>query len=177
LIAGDGIGNKFDAKGAYQTHIMQAVLKPVLELLHELYIGTTAEHSWVIDPKPGHGFTAAIGTINARQASTPLVEGGTTIAAHTEHLRWSIYFALEFFQGKQPAGNWEESWKVREVDEVQWKKLQEDLKEAYERLKSAIQGVTDWSNPFLIQGTIALVPHAAYHLGAVKQQLTYVQTL
>lgn len=154
---------------------MESILKPLLDLLHELYIGTSGEQSWVIDRKPGQGFTAAIKTISAQQASTPIVEGGSTIAAHTEHLRWSIYFALEFFKGKKPEGNWEESWKIRQVDEAQWTKLQQDLLEAYEKLVVAIKGVTDWSNPFFVQGVLALVPHAAYHLGAVKQQLTVVQ--
>jgi len=153
---------------------MEAILKPVLELLHEIYIGPTEGHPWVIDVKPGHGFTAAIKTIDAKKASTPLVPGGTTIAAHTEHLRWSIYFALEFYKGNKPTGNWEESWIVREVDEAQWQQLQQDLLDAYEKLVAAIRGVTDWSNPFLVQGTLAMVPHAAYHLGAIKQQLTYV---
>ncbi|ACU63572.1 DinB family protein [Chitinophaga pinensis] len=154
---------------------MESILKPFLDLLHELYIGTGGEHSWVIDAKPGQGFTAAVKTINAQQASTPIVEGGSTIAAHTEHLRWSIYFALAFFKGKKPEGNWEESWQIREVDEAEWTKLQQDLLEAYDKLVVAIKGVTDWSNPFFVQGVLALVPHAAYHLGAVKQQLTFVQ--
>lgn len=156
---------------------MEAILKPVLELLHELYIGTTDGPSWVIDVKPGHGVTAAIKTINAKQASTPLVPGGTTIAAHTEHLRWSIYFALEFYKGKKPDGNWQESWLVREVDEARWEQLQQELLEAYEKLVAAIKGVADWSNPMLVQGTLAMVPHAAYHLGAIKQQLTFVTQL
>ncbi|QHS60029.1 hypothetical protein [Chitinophaga agri] len=149
---------------------METVLKPLLELLQEVYIGTT-EHSWVIDAKPGHGFSAAIATINAQQASTPLVEGGTTVASHTEHLRWSIYFALKFYQGEKPVGNWEESWEVHAVDEEQWARLQRDLREAYEQLILAIKGVKDWSNPQLVQGTLAMLPHAAYHLGAVKQML------
>ncbi|MVT07464.1 hypothetical protein [Chitinophaga tropicalis] len=155
---------------------MEAILKPVLNLLNELYVGVNAGPTWVIDPKPGHGFIAAIKTIDARQASTPIVKGGSTIAAHTEHLRWSIYFALEFYKGNRPEGEWDKSWLVREVDEAQWAKLQMDLQEAYDKLKTAIESVTDWSDPLMLQGTIALLPHAAYHLGAVKQQLLYVQS-
>ncbi|MBW8684803.1 DinB family protein [Chitinophaga rhizophila] len=154
---------------------MQAILTPFLDILREVYIGTQGEHSWVIDPKPGQGFTAATAAIDARQASTPIIEGGSTIAAHTEHLRWSIYFALEFFAGRKPTGNWEESWRIRQVDDQQWQQLQQDLRAAYDKLRTTIEGVNDWSEPMLVQGTLALLPHAAYHLGAVKQLLTYVQ--
>lgn len=156
---------------------METVIKPILELLHELYIGTSEGQSWVIDAQPGHGFTAAIKTVTAQQASTPIIKGGTTIAAHTEHIRWSLYYALEFYKGNQPKFDWKESWTVREVNDQQWKALQQELIEAYNKAKAAIEAVTDWSTPYLLQGTIALLPHAAYHLGAVKQQLLYVNSL
>jgi hypothetical protein len=154
---------------------METVLKPFLEILREIYIGKIAEHTWVIDPQPGEGFTAAIHQLSAAQASTPIVPGGTTIAAHTEHLRWSLYFALEFFEGRTPSSKWEESWRIREVDQQQWEKLQQDLREAYDKVNNAVASVKDWSNDFLVQGTLALLPHAAYHLGAVKQLITFVR--
>lgn len=153
---------------------METVLKPFLEILKEIYIRSDAERTWVIDHKPGYGFTAAIQQLSAEQASTPIVPGGSTIAGHTEHLRWSLYFALEFYEGKRPSSKWEESWTVREVDEEQWRKLQQDLLVAYEKLTNAIQSVKDWSNEYLVAGTLALLPHAAYHLGAVKQLIIAV---
>jgi hypothetical protein len=148
---------------------MEALINPLLELLEELYIGSNHEPTWVIDREPGNGFTAAIKTIDSKQASTSLVRGGSTIAAHTEHLRWSIYLALEFYKGKMPSSDWNESWAVHEVNDEQWQKLQNELLQAYQKLKEAIHEVQDWSNPQLLKGTIALVPHAAYHLGAIKQ--------
>ena len=154
---------------------METVLKPFLDIFREVYIGKEGEHTWVIDAQPGHGFTAAIHELSAAQASTPLVPGGTTIAAHTEHLRWSLYFALEFFEGRTPSSKWEESWKVREVDQQQWEQLQQDLLVAYDKVQHAVESVKDWSNEFLVTGTLALLPHAAYHLGAVKQLITFVK--
>jgi|SRR5215217_3552563 len=147
---------------------MEPFIAPLLEILEELYVGSDKD-TWVIDRNPGHGLSAAVKTITAEQASTPLVTGGSTVAAHTEHLRWSIYLALEFYKGNMPSADWKESWSVKEVNEQEWKQLQEDLLEAYSKLKAAISEVKDWSNPHLLTGTIALLPHAAYHLGAVKQ--------
>ena len=155
---------------------METVLEPFMELLREIYIGTNSERSWVIDHKPGYGFTAAVKQLSAEQASTPIVPGGSTIAAHTEHLRWSLYFALEFFEGKTPSSKWEESWTVREVNDAQWEQLQQDLLVAYDKLRNAILSVKDWSNKFFVTGTLALLPHAAYHLGAVKQLIIFVNS-
>lgn len=153
---------------------METLIDPLLDLLAEVYIGSRGEESWVIDAHPGHGFTAAIKTITAEQASTPLVEGGTTIAAHTEHLRWSLHFALKFYQGEVPSSNWEESWKIRTVNDAEWQTLQQDLLEVYNTVKQRIAGVDNWSDPFLLKGTLALLPHAAYHLGSIKQLMIAV---
>ncbi|AOM79184.1 hypothetical protein [Pedobacter steynii] len=154
---------------------MENSIKGLLELLQELYVGTNTNESWVIDAKPGHGFTAAIDTINAEQASIPIVKGGSTIAAHTEHLRWSLLFAMEFYKGNRPSSDWKESWKIRQVTEEEWTKLREDLLEAYLMVRDAIEKIQDWSHEYLWKGTLALLPHAAYHLGAVKQMMLVIK--
>ena len=148
---------------------MEAIISSLLELLDELYVGPASNYTWVIDRYPGHGFTKAIEQIDAEQASTPTVEGGSTIAAHTEHLRWSIRVAREFFDGKMPSPDWAESWRIREVNDQEWQKLQQDLLNAYEDLRTAIAERKDWTDQQFRQGTLALIPHAAYHLGAIKQ--------
>jgi hypothetical protein len=54
---------------------MEAIISSLLELLDELYVGSAGKHTWVIDMKPGHGFTKTIEQIDAAQASTPTVKG------------------------------------------------------------------------------------------------------
>ncbi|WEK17688.1 MAG: hypothetical protein P0Y49_12865 [Candidatus Pedobacter colombiensis] len=153
---------------------MESVLKPFLELFREIYIGSEFEQTWIIDGTPGYGFTTTIKQITAKMASTPMVEGGSTIAGHTEHLRWSLEFAMTFYKGQQPSGSWEESWRIRKVNNKEWEELQLALLIAYQNLVNAIREVNDWSNPSLLKGTLALLPHAAYHLGAVKQLIIAV---
>lgn len=154
---------------------METVFKPFLKLLREVYIGSETAEVWIIERKPGHGFTAAIKDLTAKEASTPLVAGGSTIAAHTEHLRWSLKFAMGFYKGAEASGNWEESWTVTEVNQEEWEQLQLALLVAYQELIYALKDVVDWSNELLLTGTLALLPHAAYHLGAVKQLITAVK--
>ncbi|PWV53522.1 hypothetical protein [Chitinophaga sp. S165] len=153
---------------------METMILPLLDILNELYIGTENDESWVIDAKPGHGFTRAIKTMSAKDASTPIVDGGSTIAAHTYHLKWSLDFAMEFYKGNQPTGNWPESWRIKEVNEAEWADLQQELLNSYHNIRDAVTAVKDWSNPYLLKGTISLLPHAAYHLGAVKQLMLAV---
>jgi hypothetical protein len=148
---------------------MDPFMKPFFELLQEIYIGSEGKPTFVIDNDPGYGITAAIKTVSAKKASTPSHKGGSTIAAHTGHLKWSLDYAMEFYKGKPPTRDWKESWTRIEVDEQEWKQLQEDLLETYNKLVQIINGVKDWSNPDLLKGTVALLPHAAYHLGAIKQ--------
>jgi hypothetical protein len=148
---------------------MEVPVHLFLDLFNELYEGVKSDESWVIDAKPGDGFIRVIQSLDAEQASTPLVKYGSTIAAHTEHLRWSLNFALEFLKGNTPSCNWSESWRIHQVNTLEWETLTGDLKNACNLIKSEIETNEDWSNPFLVKGTIALVPHIAYHLGAVKQ--------
>lgn len=148
---------------------METIISSLTDLLEELYIGSAGKHTWVIDQKPGYGFSKTIEQIDAKQASTPIVKGGSTIAAHTAHLTYSIGIALEFFEDKMPNADWPGSWKTKQVNEEEWKKLQQDLLKAYQDLKKAITERKDWTNQQFNQGTLALLPHAAYHLGAIKQ--------
>ena len=150
---------------------METIWKSFLDLFEEIYIGSENSQTWIIDGQPGHGFTAVIKEIPADIASKPIVKGGTSIVGHTEHLRWSLNFALQFFEGKTPAGNWDESWKLRAVNTPAWESLQLDLIDAYEAVKAQISAKEDWSNPEFLKGTLALLPHAAYHLGAIKQMI------
>ena len=153
---------------------MERVLKPFLELLREIYMGSEVDQSWVIDGNPGYGLTATLKQITAKAASTPTVKDGSTIAGHTEHLRWSLEFAMAFYKGVQPSGSWDESWTIHKVNAGEWEQLQKDLLNVYLRLIDAIKEVKDWSNPHLLKGTLALLPHAAYHLGAVRQLIIAV---
>ncbi|MBO9659661.1 MAG: DinB family protein [Chitinophagaceae bacterium] len=156
---------------------MKSTLQPFIELMNEIYIGGEGKDTFVIDREPGLGVISAVKTISASDASTPTHQGGTTIAAHTGHLKWSLDYALEFYKGKMPEGwNWDDSWTRFNVTDEEWQELQNELTASYQRLITAINNVGDWSHPMLLKGTLALLPHASYHLGAIKQLMLAVKT-
>lgn len=150
-------------------------LNAFLELFGELYMGVTTDQTWIIDREPGLGIIGVIRTVSAEEASRTTHTGGTTIAAHTEHLRWSLNFALAFLQGKRPDPDWAKSWRIRTVNEEEWENLRSALQNEYIAVKAAIEAVSDWPDPNFLKGVLALVPHAAYHLGSIKQMLLIVK--
>jgi hypothetical protein len=137
----------------------------LLELFREAYEGKTKSYTWFIDDE---GLFQTLETLSAEDASS---EGpsGSTIAAHAEHLRWSLALANAFARGEQPETKWSESWTVKTVAADGWDKLRENLRREYETLRAALERREDFSDPQLLTGVLALVPHAAYHLGAIRQ--------
>lgn len=139
-----------------------------LEQFAEIYHGVPDDNpTWVVSNERASGVFGSIEDLAAKQASAKPC-GNLSIAAHVEHLRWSFSYSLAYFRGEHPSANWNASWSVDEVDDSTWRQLQHDLKTEYNALVSAIEAHTDWSNRAMRAGTLALVPHGAYHLGAIR---------
>lgn len=145
-----------------------------LELLDELVLGKTKEFTWVIDREPGQGIIGTIAQLSADDASFSITEGGSTVAAHAEHVRWSLQLALKFFKNENPKPDWAESWRIKTVDDKQWKKLQADLKDIYTAIRTAVEKRDDWSDTRFMTGSLAILPHLGYHLGAIRQMVRVV---
>ncbi len=142
----------------------------VLDLFAEAYEGPAEAWTWFVTyGDPNAGLFGTLAQLTAREASTPAIEAGNTIAAHTENLRWSLAFANTYFRGEVPEQGWEQSWAVQTVDDEQWKRLQAELRRQYHTLYQAIERHSDWSDEMFLRGTMATIPHAAYHLRAIRQ--------
>lgn len=147
----------------------ERVIAVLLDLFAEAYKGPSGPHSWFLDNRPDVGLFATLAGLTAEIASRPVGTSGLTIAAHAEHLRWSLALANAIVRGEMPQFKWQESWSVRVVDAAAWEKLQSDLRQDYETLHQRIGASVDMFKPEWLQGVMALVPHAAYHLGAIRQ--------
>lgn len=155
--------------------LTESLFREVLEQFSEVYDGPGEDYPWFIDPSLKSGLLGTLASVSARQASKPIVRGGTTIAAHTEHLRWSLALANDMFSGDVATPDIRDSWKVKQVDNNEWRKLQAELRREYELLSAYVKRQRNWSDSEFLGGTIALVPHAAYHLGAIRQLVTFVK--
>ena len=138
------------------------------DLFSEAYAGPNHDYTWFIDNKPDSGLLGTLSGLSAEDASRPSPTG-STIAGHAEHLRWSLAITNAMVRGEDPEQDWAESWRVTEVDEGTWDTLRADLKLEYETLHAGMAQQEDFSDPQMLTGALALVPHAAYHLGAIRQ--------
>jgi hypothetical protein len=147
------------------------VLNVIITLFSEAYAGPPDPSStWFIDNEPDSGILGIIAGISASEASWSSNKNnpGTSIAAHVEHLRWSLANANGALQGKPYQVNWKESWNTIATDEAKWERLKKELKSEFEALLLTLQQQTEIPGEALL-GVMALAPHAAYHLGTIRQ--------
>lgn len=140
----------------------------LLELFAEAYTGPNGPNTWFIDNRPGSGLLGTLEGLSAEDASKES-SSGSTIAAHTEHLRWSLALTNAYVRGENPTPSWAESWTVKTVDAEAWDNLRADLRREYDAVLEALGRQENFSDPQMLTGIVALTPHAAYHLGAVRQ--------
>ena len=155
------------------------LINSIVELLTEAYAGPpNPQATWFIDNDPDAGILGVIAGISAAEASTS-VDGsdgaGSTIAANVEHLRWSVANANATFRGAPYNPNWAESWVLIHSDEAKWDELRRSLRAEYEALCEILKQQDDLPGEYL-NGVLAMIPHAAYHLGTIRQMLARIRT-
>jgi hypothetical protein len=139
------------------------------ELFEEAYEGARESGSWFVTPAPDAGLFATIAPLDAERASRPSRPGGPTIASHVEHLRWTLAQVNATLRGEGWQPDWSASWTVREVDEAAWNDVRAELRREFDALRARLQELTRVEDPMQLRGILALAPHAAYHLGALRQ--------
>jgi hypothetical protein len=120
------------------------------------------------------GLIAALENVSAAQASMSPGPGRTTVAAHAEHIRFTLRYLNGMFRGENPQVDWADSWKLQELGQEDWANLRAEIKREYEQLKAFTQEKPFWRE----QGLAAMihsVAHTAYHAGAIRQMLKGVQ--
>jgi hypothetical protein len=149
----------------------QSIIQSISTLFSEAYAGPENPRStWFIDNEPDSGILGLIKGVTAEEASwsSKKNDPGTTIAAHVEHLRWSLANANGALTGQPYNGRWSESWNTLQANEEQWSRLKAELEREYAQLNRNLQAQDELSGDTLT-GVMALVPHAAYHLGTIRQ--------
>lgn len=154
------------------------LINSIVTLLTEAYAGPPdPSATWFIDNEANSGILGQLETVSAVEASTPIDtkgEPGTTIASHTEHLRWSLANANAAMRGEPYNPNWGESWKLLQADPDAWDRLRNSLRSEFETMSQVLKSQTDLEGDYLL-GVLALVPHAAYHLGTIRQMIERVR--
>lgn len=142
-----------------------AFLKEVLFVLRETFEGSPeGQGSAYLDR--GVGVFATLEKLSAEDVSREI--GSTTIAAQTEHAKFYLDRIAEFMNGRTEKVNWEQSWLIETVSEIEWNHLREGMKKSYENVLRTFAGIETW-NEDNIGDAVAIIAHTAYHLGAIRQ--------
>ena len=81
---------------------------------------------------------------------------------------------LEFIDGRTEKVNWDESWKLQEVNPESWETLKTDLKTMYQQVVAKLDSISTWGGDEIGDG-LAMLIHTAYHLGAIRQIIRTIQ--
>ncbi len=137
-------------------------------LFTELVDGPPGETAYMLNQGDA-GLLRSLDRLSARAASKS-AEGGASIAAHVEHLRYGVSLMNRWVAGENPFrdADWSAAWRTREVTEEEWERLRAGLGDEAHRWLAAL-GVPREVDEMELSGVIGSIAHLAYHLGAIRQ--------
>ncbi|MBH0174237.1 hypothetical protein IHV09_11745 [Fictibacillus sp. 23RED33] len=152
-------------------HPLEAGLK---KMLQEAFDGPQkpVTVSWFTNTKPDSGIFGVLSQLTAADASKQIY--GTTLAAHTDHIRYHMWGTNEWlYEGTFPTMDWNKSWEIHRVSEEEWLSIQAGLQHEYHRLLEKINHM-EW-NEDLANEVVGSLAHSAYHLGAMQQMIKFMK--
>ena len=147
-------------------HLLPAALTT---LLSELTRGTPPTGGYMLN-RGDVGLLASLERISAEEASV-IVSGGSSIAAHVDHVMYGIALMNRWAAGEKNPwkdADWKASWTRTTVTQESWAALRHAFAIEVRRWQKTLGEPRDVTEPELT-GMIASIGHLAYHLGAIRQ--------
>lgn len=145
-------------------------LRPTLvTLFAELVDGAPKKGAFMLNGGD-EGLVRALDRLSAAQASA-IVNGGSSIAAHVDHVRYGLSLMNRWALGEQDPfadADWTASWHRTTVTEDEWKARRGELGVEAHRWLAALDVPRD-AAPIEVNGMVGSIAHLAYHLGAIRQ--------
>jgi hypothetical protein len=139
-------------------------------LFRELLDGPDASAAWMLNGGDA-GLLRSLDKLTASAASAVPADGGASIAAHVDHLRYGLSLMNRWRDGERDpwsTADWTESWNRPVVSEEEWSALRKALGAQARSWLEALRTPRDYTE-FELNGVIASVAHLAYHFGAIRQ--------
>jgi len=156
-----------------------ALTKAALALYEEGYLGPRdPKGTWFVDNDPACGFIGTIEALSATEASRQASAGDPlTVASHAEHLRFALSLANRAARGENAYSGvkWADSWARRSVTEKEWRDLVAGLRAEFEAFRDSLSKGGLWDGEDMLTGTLGLLCHGAWHLGAIRQALGLIK--
>lgn len=144
-------------------------LKVLGDLVDDLISGTSGSESWVLN-REDPGLLRSLDVLTGEQASEVPFGGGSSIAAHIEHLRYGFQLFNRWSAGDEQAfadADFSAAWRHNSVSQEEWTELREDLAREALAWRKSLEDSKDRGPG--IGASIACVVHLAYHLGSIRQ--------
>jgi hypothetical protein len=146
----------------------------LLAIWKEIFEPTGDGPHWILDT--GTSLFETLSDISAEEASIPVSKQSANLAAQVNHTSYYIQALREGlatnFQNK---ADWPGSWQVGDVDAAEWQALVDKLHADYDWFTQLATGFDDWTADY-VGGAIAMVAHAAYHLGEIRQGIGVIRS-
>ena len=138
-------------------------------IFSELLDGAPVDAAYVLNAKDP-GLLKSLDRLSAEDASATPANGGASIAAHVDHLRYGLELLNRWSDGEQPSGDadWAASWDRLKVSEKEWAERRAALHRDADRWRQALlrRRVLTATEQ---NGVAASVVNLAYHMGAIRQ--------
>ena len=145
-------------------------ISPTLErLFAELVNGAAGSGAFILN-SGDVGLLRSLDKIPADAASL-LTNGGATLAAHAQHLRYGLSLMNRWAQeGGDPFADatWDEPWKTSVVTATDWEAIRAGLRDETADWLQVLKTPREIAEVEL-SGIIGSIVHLAYHLGAIRQ--------
>ena len=146
-------------------------ISPTFALLFsELIAGAPGRSGAFILNSGDAGLLRSLDKLSAADASRS-VNGGATIAAHAQHLRYGLSLMNQWAtDGGNPFADakWDEAWKTAGVDATEWEAIRTGLGDEAHRWLHTLNSPRE-ATEVELTGMAASIAHLAYHLGAIRQ--------
>jgi hypothetical protein len=145
------------------------ITRTMTMLLSELVNGAPESGAFMLNPGDA-GLMASLDQLSAEAASASS-EGGATIAAHAEHLRYGLSLMNRWAGGEENPfadADWSRSWHTTSVSEAEWGQIRDGLRDEAQRWLAAVGTPRDVAG-IELNGMLGSIAHLAYHLGAIRQ--------
>src|SRR5262249_12777381 len=143
----------------------------VRHLFREIVFGSAdpSASTYVLN-QGDRGLLASLEGLSAAAASATH-DGGASIAAHVDHLRYGFSLLNRWAGGDPPPWpdmDWTASWRRTVVSESEWRRLRAELRREATRWAAGLGGPREVSDAEAgwMSGSVA---HTAYPLGAIRQ--------
>jgi hypothetical protein len=116
------------------------------------------------------GLLRSLDTLTARDASRVPAGGGSSVAAHVDHVRYGLSLMNRWAHGENPfeSADWSASWRKQNVSDDEWQQLRAELRAEAHKWLEVLREPRE-VHRMELNGMVGSIAHLAYHLGAIRQ--------